>query len=175
MNVKPRIAIGQARSNCLAALVAACFGVVSLQADEEVRLYDVETSSFRLEYFVPKASLCSATNRWDHILEPIPADLHHVVKIAREHLMSIREVKEPLSLAAITLQQKLLSCGNGGIVRVEQRWWLSVAFRSNLPGGQPVAPAELTVVILLDGTIAEERLTKGTLAFPLKSSGSPQR
>ncbi len=146
-----------------------------LWCSEDVRLLSVDAGSLCVEYYVPRHLLCSTSNIWNDVTQPFPDDLRRFVRTAEQYLVATREIAGDLMLIGITIQQRTDSCKDTSFgPPVEwSRCYIVVSFQSRTPERKVVGGDELMVVMLLDGTIAKDRLVRGTFAFPQR--GVPQQ
>ncbi len=137
-------------------------------ADEE-SLVRFETGKYHSEHFVRSDRFRSLENAWD-ISRPFPADVQKFALKAAEHLKQTRDLGGPVALVTINIHSKTPSRSKEGTAGglVGERWFIAFGFDSIATDGRYVPSQELTVVMLLDGTIAEERIIRGTPAYPIR-------
>ena len=95
-------------------------------------------------------------------MEAFPADIREYGERAQRHLVKAKEIKEPIALANVSIDSVrdipakvdgLLSEG----IRTTSQWYLVFNFSFEKPTGELVQAVSWPVVMLLDGTIAEEQ------------------
>ena len=138
---------------------------------EEESLVRFETGKYHSEHIVRSDRFRSLENAWD-ISMPFPADVQKFALKAAEHLKQTRDLGGPVALVTINIHSKTPSRSRKGTADgpMGERWFIAFGFDSIATDGRYVPSQELTVVMLLDGTIAEERVIRGTPAYPIRLS-----
>jgi hypothetical protein len=125
---------------------------------ESETIFSTGVSQGVLEFIVPKERFLNPTNGWNLGLVDFPADIRSYLDRAKEHLIRARGLEGPISLAAVHLGLARRRYVQDGISsRWLERWYLAFFFKSSVDGAPPF---ESPVVMLLDGTIARERLVR---------------
>ncbi len=149
-----------------AALICVCSG--QQVANEEKKLIcEWNNNKVHIRYLVPKSSVGSPKNRWDPSSEPFPADIRECGERAQRYLVKSKGIKERIAIHNVEISSiidyptnvaDLLSEG----IRTTSQWYLFFRFAFESPTGEIIRPVDGAVVMLLDGTIAEEQtITSG--------------
>lgn len=126
-----------------------------------------DTKGLALEYHVPVSRFLAETNGWLPAAAPFPPVLSECSKRAANYLRETRRLKGDLTrftLSAYLSMHSFDAQGNPGVGMQVERWVLTFTFS---PDEWPTGANEATfrVVMLLDGTIAEERLIRGSIGL----------
>jgi hypothetical protein len=139
-----------------------CAGGSALESGME-SVYKMQVSGVQVEYRVPQARLGSGANRWDHRFAKFPVEIGDYAERARVHLIKAKKIQKPVRLTNMIMSQHLGS------------WYFVFSFGFDVanPRGGVEAPLSYTVVMLFDGTIAEE--LEAESAKPRKLLPTPTR
>jgi hypothetical protein len=130
------------------------------------KLYTTSHANFAAEFTVPLNAIRSPANAWDSASQQLPRNLAEYVRAAQVHLLQTRELSAPLRLLNINIRPIDIRAENDqDFVR---RNYLAIEFQSSTPDKKPVGAAELTEIILVDGTFATMTITKGQPAIPVR-------
>jgi hypothetical protein len=130
-------------------------------AADMIRVGTTESPHGLINFMVPRDRLYEETNAWNRARGEFPVDLKLYAEKAKQHLTASRRVSEPISLCGVSMRQyrsrepyrsKTGELKIGGWV---ERWILDFQFKRSAKSWDTEKP--LTVVMLLDGTIAEEQ------------------
>jgi hypothetical protein len=144
-------------------LLLICLLIVSAKADDEKELVlQVRTKSLDIDYLVPRERFLAETNGWSPAQGPFPGNIKQYADRAAEHLAVTKSLGKKIFLGSVTMglvrHRDTRETSNGPIV---ERWVLTLDFTT-----EPTikGPASVySVVMLLDGTIAEEHLLRGNV------------
>src|SRR5712691_97760 len=144
-----------------AALICVCAGQ-RVTNEEKKLICEWNNDKVHFRYLVPKSSVGSPKNRWDPSSEPFPADIRECGERAQRYLVKSKGIKERIAIHNVEISSiidyptnvaGLLSEG----VRTTSRWYLFFNFAFEARTGEVIRPVDSAVVMLLDGTIAEEQ------------------
>jgi hypothetical protein len=137
------------------------FGVLPVSAsDEMVCIADhVSSTNGHLEYLVPKTRLLVTTNQWSPASNPFPVNIRQYAEKARDHLRILKGIRTPLRVIDIRIEPVGHSFQEAGTHHSNSAlpWKIEFAFGFDDKNGELVRRHDLAVVMLLDGTIAEQK------------------
>jgi hypothetical protein len=109
-----------------------------------------------INYVVPKAKLCAASNEWNGSTK-LPFNLSERTKIANDYAVRTTNSAKKLYLNYVRVQSLPVKCRAPSDETIGVRWYLLFSFSALTERG--LGPDESRVVMLLDGTIASEEIT----------------
>src|SRR5438270_917240 len=132
-----------------------------------MRVLLVNTEKVRLEYYVPMNRFLSDANSWSPAQGPFPVNLADHFQKARQHLVQTRSLRGKVTLSAVSMhmmgQREIRqTSGRATYGPFLERWVISYTFSAHDRPENEIPHESLIVAILLDGTIAEERLIRGS-------------
>jgi len=113
-------------------------------------------------FFVPTSLLSSPTNCWDLAHKPFPADLRALTEKAEQELRKQIDIKQPIRVALIDVKRRSRLDPNHPERSLDLEPWF-IVFRFGFISEEPgffKRPPNFYVVMLLDGTIAEEEKSR---------------
>ena len=134
-----------------AALVCLC-SALGAPSGEKVDIGRLESPKMEVEFVIPEASFLAAGNRWNPSTTPFPADIRASVDKARQHLMKVRHLDGRLTLNSMHISFR----GRNEV----KCWWMEFYFDVESPRVSAIH-YNFPVMMLLDGTIAEEHYVRG--------------
>jgi len=142
---------------------------------EHIRVFSADTKELNVDYYVPTQRYLAQTNAWSPTVEAFPPIIADYSRRGIQYLKERRQFRGNLSLGsfdAASIMYSFDSQGNRGIGTQVERWVLNFTFSSDQPN--PDATSEtFRVVMLLDGTIAEQRLIRGTIGLAVPPGSAP--
>jgi len=144
---------------------AVCLGTAflsvasSVARPDDVCIYTIKADRGEIQYLVPKSRFSSLTNEWYPALGDFPVELREHSDTAREHLIKLKKIKQAIRLARVGIYSNKTYAMNtdGSTGASVDRWYMVFGFGYDRPNGELVQPLDYIVVMLLDGTIAEEK------------------
>ncbi len=133
------------------ALVCLCSALRALSG-EKVDIGRLENPKMEVEFLVPEASFRAAGNRWNPSTTPFPADIRASADKAREHLLKVRHLNGRLTLNSVAIRVR----GRNEV----KCWYMEFYFDLESPRESAIH-YNFPVMMLLDGTIAEEHFVRG--------------
>lgn len=122
----------------------------------DVTVYQFDHSNIRRVYSVPGKLLLTKDNRWNPATEDLSADIASRAEVARQHLIKKKKPEREIKLYRSSLARY---SGHGS--RNDGPWYFLFMYGYELrePRGSIETPLEYVVVMLLNGTIANETIT----------------
>jgi hypothetical protein len=139
--------------------------------EERQELISVSGESFKIVHSVLRRQILSEKNAWQLGVQPFPADLRALVVKARGFLERTRETRAPLLPFSVSLHWTVVPVDDRRQTFAD-RCFVVVGFNSTTPEGETIGADELSVVMLLDGTIADGVIASGRLIYPFRRNAS---
>jgi len=122
----------------------------------DVTIYQTDYENTRRAYSVPEGQLLRRDNRWNPASQDLPIDIASRAEVARQHLMTKKKPERELKLFKCSLARY-----SGRGLQNDGPWYLlfMYGYESREPRGSIETSLKYIVVMLLDGTIANETTT----------------
>ena len=136
-------------------------------------IMEIETERNHVRFFVPEDRFLAATNGWNPSLSTFPINIREYSEKARRHLIEGRQIHGKVALSGVRLglkrrrDQKISTSGQVVYGAMVERWIVQFHFEGDTPG-KVLGP----VVMLLDGTIAEEQHVQSSLPGSNRPKGT---
>jgi len=146
-----------------------CVLACTVKGAEKVVLLSGDTKEIKIEYVVPADRFLAETNAWSPTGTGLSSVVSEYSRRGIDYLRARRQFQGNLSLFrfdATSAMESFDARGNVGLGTRIRSWVLIFTFASDEPN--PAAnSATFRVVMLLDGTIAEERLIRGSIGLAM--------
>jgi hypothetical protein len=159
-----------------ALLCPAAVGAAS-PPDTNFCVFSFETSTNEIEYYVPTACVFAPTNAWSPGIQPFPANIRSLAEAARAHLRQTKKTPRQLRLTQFAMETMYRAQPSPDPTQVPEpsTWYLRFGFGFDDETGRLIEPPDFQVVMLLEGTIAEQKLNLTRNVIPKHGSRKPAR
>ena len=129
---------------------------------EKACICEFKTEKVQIEYWVKKDQLQSRTNSWRPQAFSFPVNLKQYVDKAKQHLAETKKETNPLRLTDITIRSYTEQSAPPDKLDLllPWHWYMTFIFAAPNPTGGEARRPDYQVVILLDGTVAEQKIIR---------------